>query len=266
MITGHRPTILRLLAIAAALTAGAAVATGQISGLFPSYTAQTIVNSATQTAEALAPNSIATIYGTNLAYSTQSASSPTGALPETMAGVTVIVQGFIANVFYVSPTQINFLVPYQLLPGTVTVVVANQGHAGPTVQIQLNATSPGMFVYNNLAIATHLNGVLLSINNPATPGEIVIIYAAGLGRVTPDTSQGRIASAAASITAASQLQVLLAGTACPPGNVLYAGLAPGFAGLYQINLVIPPLTPPNPEIRISVGPQISPPGLALAAQ
>jgi uncharacterized protein (TIGR03437 family) len=60
--------------------------------------------------------------------------------------------------------------------------------------------------------------------------------------------------------------VLLNGKAVPPGSVSYAGLAPGFAGLYQINLVVPSGLPPNPEIRIAIGQQISPPLVLLPLQ
>jgi uncharacterized protein (TIGR03437 family) len=48
--------------------------------------------------------------------------------------------------------------------------------------------------------------------------------------------------------------------------VLYVGLAPGFAGLYQINLVVPPLTPSNPQIQLSEGNQVSPASTLLAVQ
>jgi len=262
-----RVQLLRLFAAAVILAMAAPPARSALSGPAPTYTAQSIVQAATQTAEALAPNTIATIYGSNLAYTTDSASTKLGgSLPLSLDGVSVIVGGWIANIFYVSPTQINFLVPYQLTAGTVNVVVVCQGLAGPEISVQLNATSPGMFVYNGFAIATHLDGTLLTAASPAAPGEIIVIYVVGLGRVSPDTTAGRVATSAATITAASQLQVLLAGTPCPPANVLYAGLAPDFAGLYQINLIVPPLTPPNPEIRIAVGPQISPPAVILAAQ
>jgi uncharacterized protein (TIGR03437 family) len=234
--------------------------------LRPSYSAQSIVHAATQTVQALAPNTIATIYGTNLAFDTIVAGNNTigATLPESLGGVTVVVQGLIANLFFVSPTQINFLVPYDLTAGTVTLFVAHQALAGPEVQIQLNSTAPGFFQFNNLVIATHLNGSLLSAAAPGSGGEIIVIYIAGLGRVKPDTTSGKLANFAATIVAAAQTQVLLGGVPCPQSNILYVGLAPGFAGLYQINLIVPPLTPANPEVRVQVGPQISPAGTILA--
>jgi uncharacterized protein (TIGR03437 family) len=234
---------------------------------YPSYTIASIVNSATQTASALAPNSIATIYGANLSFSTDSASVAAGAtLPTIISGVSVLVNGHFAHLFYVSPGQINFLIPYELVPGTVTLEVARQGAAGPSVKIQLNSTSPGFFPWNgNLAIATHLTGVLISKDAPAKAGEIIVLFAAGLGRVTPDTTSGRLASSAAIIVAASQMQVTLSGTAVPTQNILYAGLAPGYAGLYQINLRLPDLLPADPEIRVGFGAQISPALIRLPA-
>ena len=234
----------------------------------PSYTAQSIVHAATQTPEALAPNTIATIYGTNLSFSTASAGNlPIGqVLPTDLAGVTVIAGGYIANLFYVSPTQINFLIPYFLIPGNITVFVARNGVAGPQVQIQLNSTAPGGFQWNGYLIGTHLDGRLISPSSPASAGEIIVIYFAGLGRVSPDTTSGRLAPSAAPIVALSQTQVLLSGVPCPQSSILYVGLAPGFAGLYQINLKVPPLAPPNPEFRVQVGNQISPPGIPLAIQ
>jgi uncharacterized protein (TIGR03437 family) len=223
------------------------------------------VHAATQTAEALAPNTIATIYGTNLAFST--VISPSGStLPESLGGVNVVVNGIIANLFFVSPTQINFLVPYDLLAGTVTLFVGRDGLSGPVVKIQLNSTAPGLFQYNGFVIATHLNGSLISQAAPASAGEIIVIYVAGLGRTSPDTTSGKLVTSAATIVAAAQTQVLLAGAPCPPPDLLYVGLAPGFAGLYQINLRLPAQVPPNPELRVQVGPQISPPGIPLALQ
>ncbi len=235
----------------------------------PSYTLQGLVNGATQTPSALAPNTIATLYGTNLAFSTHTVTVGDlrgGLLPNTLGGVTVYVGGFAASLFYVSPTQINFLVPYELTAGTVNVAVARQGLAGPTLRVQLNATSPGLFQWKgNYAIASHLSGSLVGPDAPAKAGEIVVIYAVGLGRTNPDTNSGRVVSAAASIVALPQLLVTIAGNPVAAKDILYAGLAPGFAGLYQINLRMPQLLPPDPEIRISVAAQASAPRIQLAA-
>lgn len=236
---------------------------------YPTYTADSIVNSATQTPEALAPNCMATIYGANLAFNTISTvptAQPGSILPTSLDGVSVLVNGFFASMFFLSPTQINFLVPYDLTAGIVTVEVVRQGASGPSVKIQLNITSPGLFPWNgNVAIAVHLNGTLISATAPAQAGEIVIVFADGLGRVTPDTESGRLARFAAKIVAASQMQILLAGVAVPAQNVLYAGLAPGFAGLYQINLKLPDTLPANPEIRVAFGALISQPRVMLPA-
>lgn len=233
----------------------------------PSYSAQSIVHAATQTVEALAPNTIATVYGTNLALNTVIAGTGTinnATLPTSLGGVTVLVSGITANLFFVSPTQINFLIPYDLTAGIVNVNVAVDALSGPVVPVQLNSTAPGLFLYNGFIIATHLNGTLISPAAPASGGEIIVIYVAGLGRTTPDTNSGKLVTSAASIVAAAQTQILLAGVACPQSSLLYVGLAPGFAGLYQINMIVPPLTPSNPELRVQVGPQISPPGTILA--
>jgi uncharacterized protein (TIGR03437 family) len=275
MISGHhRAAFMRLVAaVSFAIVAPGGLCCSATTPPYPFYTAQGIVHAATQTAEALAPNTIATLYGSNLSYKTDAVNSTDvvgGMLPESLDGVSIIVAGYYATLFYVSPGQVNFLVPYNLTAGPVTVVLICQGLAGPVVSIQLNATAPGMFLYNGFIIATHLSGTLISPAFPASAGEIIILYAAGLGRVTPDTTPGKIVTSAASIAAAAQMQILLAGKACPAANVLYAGLAPGFAGLYQINLIVPPLTAPNPEIRISfvtsLATFISPPALQLPLQ
>ena len=234
------------------------------------YSAAGIVNAATQTPDALAPNTIATIYGQNLAFTTYGLSPADltgGTMPPSLQGVSVLVRGIPCGLFYVSPGQINFLIPYELTAGMVNVVVVRQGTAGPGVNIQLASTAPGFFQWNgNFPVAVHLDGKIVSPASPAKGGEVIILYAAGLGRTTPDSSSGRIAAFAAPIQAAAQLQVLLNGKPAPPGSVSYAGLAPGFAGLYQINFIVPAGLPPNPEIRLAIGAQTSPPLIQLPVQ
>jgi uncharacterized protein (TIGR03437 family) len=247
-------------------------ARAQVSGAdtAPFYSPESIVNAATQTVVALAPNAIATLYGTDLAYSTRAVAPSDvvrGILPSELDGVAVWVNSMPCHLFYVSPTQINFLIPYQVTASTVSVIVARDGTAGPAVNIELHNTSPGLFLWEgNQPVAVHLNGDLISDLQPAAPGEIVVLYANGLGRTVPDIVGGQLAIAAFPIAFAAQLQILLDGVPCPPGSVLYAGLTPGFAGLYQINLLLPPDAPPNPEIQLAIDGEISPESIRLAIQ
>lgn len=236
----------------------------------PSYSAASIVNSATNVIGALAPNTIATIYGSNLAYSTAAVQPDDvrgGSLPKTLAGTRVIVGGITASLFYVSPTQINFLIPSLLLPGDFDVWIAREGTQGPVARITLLDVAPALFQVNaNTIIAVHVDASLVTVDAPARPGEVVILYAAGLGRTNPDTINGQVATLAAPIRRLGDLTVTLGGVAVDPSNIAYAGLAPGFAGLYQINLKLPDVFEPNPEIRIAFGDQISPAALKLPAR
>src|ERR1700685_2809987 len=130
----------------------------------PFFTAAGIVQAATQTAQPLAPNTIATIYGTNLSWTTHiltAADLNGGTLPTSLDGVSVYVHNIECNLLYISPGQINFLISYELTVTSAEVVVARQGIAGPmgadglpSVTIPLATTSPGFFQWNgNFAVA-----------------------------------------------------------------------------------------------------------------
>lgn len=247
--------ILAFSAISAALAQVSPTATN------PSYNTASIVNAATQTAGTLAPNTIATIYGTYLSWTTHAVTTGDlngGTLPTALEGVSVYVNGILSNLFFVSPDQINFLIPYDIVAPSATVYVARQGVAGPPATIQLADTSPGFFEWNgNFALAEHADGSLITLSAPAQASEAIVLYAAGLGRSSPDVSSGHIVSTATTILYASELQILLNGVPCPSSSILYAGLAPGFAGLYQINLMLPGVLPSNPAIQMTMGAQAS---------
>jgi uncharacterized protein (TIGR03437 family) len=237
------------------------------SGNNPSYAAAGVVQAATQVSGPLAPNTIATLYGLNLSWTIHVAAAAdvvNGRLPTSLDGVTVLVNGIPCNLFYVSPGQINFLMPYEITTNSAVIEVVRQGAAGPPVTVPLNAAAPAFFVWNgDLAVAEHVDGSLISPDSPAHSGEIVVLYAAGLGRTSPDIASGVVAQGPITILAMAQLQILLNGVACPPDSVFYAGIAPDFVGLYQINLQLPENLPPNPEIQIAIGVLISPAGVLL---
>ena len=116
----------------------------------PFYTADSIANSAASIANFYAPNTFITIYGQNLAFVTQ-AISPGDINGDTLptvligTGVRVLVNQISADIYYVSPTQVNILVPTNLIAGGATVQLEVNGVAGPAVSITLGATAPVCF-------------------------------------------------------------------------------------------------------------------------
>src|SRR5579883_770620 len=230
----------------------------------PLYSSDSIVNSADNQPGPLAPNSLATIYGKNLAYSTKALTADDvkgGVLPTVLpgTGVRVLVANILANPIYVSPSQINLLVPPNLIPGTVNVSVVVDSWAGPAVPVQISSIAPALFQLDEQnAIATHADGSLVTPGAPAKPGDTIVLYATGLGQTAPPVLYGILPASAASL-AVSGFVVLLDGVPVDPGAILYAGVCPGFTGLYQINLTLPSSAGPNPQISIGFAGTLSPP-------
>jgi uncharacterized protein (TIGR03437 family) len=235
----------------------------------PNYSAASILNAADNQSGALAPNTIASLYGTNLAYSTAGLTPGDvhgGVLPIVLGAseTTVYVDNYAADLYYVSPTQINFLVPPMLLPGPATVRVVVDTTRGPIVPMTLGSAAPGLFQLDlHNAVATLVDGSVLTPSSPAHPGDIVVLYATGLGATVPPAAYGLLPTAAAPLAPGANLQILLDGVAVAASAIDYAGIAPGNAGLYQINLKLPMSTGANPQIRLVMGSASSIPGLHL---
>ena len=247
-------------------------------GAAPTYSTAGIVNASNYTAGPFAPYSILTIFGTSLAdpgSTPQSLSATATALPTNLNGTEVIVNGSPAPLFYVSDTQINFLLPMTLDPtlGSPTIWVTHNSNAGPVVSIALADGAPALFpnpANTSYVLAQHgADYSLITPDHPAQGGEIVVVYATGLGKVTgpfEGMASTAIPQYASPVVNLSELTVTLAGAAVDPTYIKYAGLTPGFAGLYQINVAIPYDAGKDPEIRVAMGAQSSPAGLALAVQ
>lgn len=249
----------RALCLLATLLCGSAWT--ESSNTAPSYSSASIVNSASNIPGPLAPNGLTTIYGTNLAWSTRAVGPEDisgGVMPTVLAGVRVYVGGNPAYLYYVSPKQINFLIPSRLKAGNYDVWVFREGLVGEKVSVQLSEAAPGLFQLDaETVIATHADGSVVTPAQPARPGEAIVVYAAGLGRTDPESIPGHLATIAAPIRARSALRVTLNGEPVADAAIFYAGVTPGFAGLYQINLRLPDAPPENPEIQVWVGDQSS---------
>lgn len=235
----------------------------------PSYSATSIVNAADNQPGWLAPNAIGTLYGVGLAFTTKALSAndiQSGTLPTVLpgTGVRVLIGNLPANIYFVSPGQINFLVPSILLPGKVDVQVVIDGTFGPAISVQLAPAAPALFEADaQNIVATRADGSVVTSDSPARPGDYVVLYATGMGPTAPPVPYGQLPTAAAALTHLSDLTVLLDGVAVDQNRIAYAGVAPGFAGLYQINVKLPDSTGSNPEIRVSIANQASRPGIRL---
>jgi uncharacterized protein (TIGR03437 family) len=237
----------------------------------PNYSASSIVNAASNVAGPVAPNTIVSLYGTELSWSTARVTSldEQGLLPTYLAGggVTLYVNNSPAALYYVSPTQINFLLPSTLRPGRARVVVVRDSLRGPEVEIAVSESAPALFQLDpDYVVATRRDGSAIARDNPAVSGEVITLYAAGLGAVIPPLPDRQVAERATPIARATDFTMTLDGFVLPRPAILYVGTAPGFVGLYQINIELPTITREAPEIRIGIGGQFSREGVRLLAK
>lgn len=235
------------------------------------YSAASVVNAATNQPGVLSPNCFVTIYGTGLALTTRAIAQEDihgGILPDVLpgTGLRVLINNIPASIYYVSPGQVNALVPSILLPGPASLQLVLNALAGPAVNITLTASAPGLFSADGqTAIALHGNGPLVTASAPAGPGEVVVVFATGLGVIVPPAPYAQIIPGAAPLRDVSSFQVLLDGKPVDPKRIQYAGAAPGFAGLFQINVQLPDDLGANPEIKVGTPDLLSPAGIRLPA-
>lgn len=205
-----------------------------------------IANAASGNATALAPGSLAAIYGSGLATSTATAAA--FPLPTTLAGAVVTLGGTAAPILYASPTQLNIQVPFEPVAAFLTVSVNNVPVGGGPVPIQ--PAAPGIFLLpQGGGAVVNQNGVINSTAQPAPAGSIVSAYFTGLGAVNPAVTTG----AAASLTTLSSVTgTVAAKIGNSAATVKFAGLAPGFAGLYQVNILVPALQSGQYALQLTV--------------
>ncbi|HTS46462.1 MAG TPA: IPT/TIG domain-containing protein, partial [Bryobacteraceae bacterium] len=195
-----------------------------------------------------------TLFGTGL--STVKMSMEGGqAFPTSLGQVSVSINNIPCPIYYVSPTQISVIVPYDVASnqtGLANIQVTNNGVASNVVQMYLSDSAPGAFSTSQngigYAAAVHAaTGALISSSDPAQPGEYISLFLTGLGTVSPSISNGALGPvnplSVSDLYNAGNLSVFFNdyfnGTVGNPGTIEFAGLAPELAGLYQINVQVP---------------------------
>ena len=232
---------------------------GQQHGLFgslqaaPAITTSSVVNAASF-APGMAPGAYISIFGANMASTSrgwQNSDFKNGALPTSLDGVSVTIDGKAAFVAYVSPTQVNVVTPADTNTGQqVAVTVTNNGLTSASATVPLGTVSPGFFLFKGNAIAAfHSDNVtpvgaagLVSGSTPAKPGETIVLYGTGFGPTTPAYPDGQIL-----INNYPLSNMPFVSVGGVTANVVYAGLTG--AGLYQINVTLP-MSTPNGDIPI----------------
>jgi uncharacterized protein (TIGR03437 family) len=190
-------------------------------------------------------NSWVTIQGTNLAGQTDdwSNSIVNGALPTMLDGVSVSIGGQAAYVYYISPGQLNVLVP-DVPGGPVTVTVKAPGGTSASFQTTADAYGPAFFVWpGNQAVATRTDysyavkaGTFAGVTTiPAKPGDVIILWGTGMGPTSPNAPIGVQVSGGPYSTLSLPTITVLATKATVYGGAL----APGYAGLYQLAFQVP---------------------------
>jgi uncharacterized protein (TIGR03437 family) len=239
------------------------------------YPALTALNAASfQKDKPLAPNAIATIFpgGIQFGKDTANAFDRPNPLPlptDQLADVQVTVNGTPAPLYFVGPTQINFVVPWNApTTGTADVQVTkvSTGQLLAASPIAMNTVSPGIFVTTSagsgakLAAVINQDGTINDATHPVKRGDYISIYATGQGPVSNPPADGDIprnglvssqGTPRVFIGADFTDQVPLQGTEQRNANgdvnfVAFSGLSPSFPGMWQINVRIPMATAPGP--------------------
>jgi len=205
----------------------------------------------------VAPGELITLFGSGLA-STTLAVAGGEPVPLSLGGVSTTLNGIPCPVFAVSPSQISILVPYGVEPyGTASLQVNNNGVTSNVVSVGsgVNISQPGVFSLSQdgigfAAVRHAATEELVDQANPAQPGEYISIYMTGLGKVTPAIADGAVGpssplSSADCWTNGSMSVVFndygpgASSESDVLGTIQFAGLAPGLAGLYQVNVRVP---------------------------
>ncbi|HXA52324.1 MAG TPA: IPT/TIG domain-containing protein, partial [Candidatus Acidoferrum sp.] len=228
---------------------GASQPAGFVIGGAPASTSNAFVNAANPVGGSqLAQRSIASLYGTNLASGVASADGGPP-LPFTLADTTLTLGENPVPLFFVSPGQINFQVPRVTNSTSVTNVslTITQGAQTSAITVQLKPFAPALFTTNAQGTgqaSTVIAGTgtlaapagAFSGSRPAKPGEFLSIYCTGLGDVNNTPGLG---SASPSNPLATTLATPVVTIGGQSAQVLFSGLAPGFVGLYQVNVKVP---------------------------
>ncbi len=217
-----------------------------------------IENAASLIAGAVAPGEIVSIFGTNLGPSTPASFQLTsaGKVPTTIGTTQVFFNGTAAPLLYVSATQINAIVPYEIAGSAqTTMTVTSNGIPSSGLTLLVVSSSPAIFTVtqngSGQAAALNQNGTVNSASNPAARGSVISIYGTGEGQTNPAGVTGSVtpgvppfAMPAGNVATSFQVPGPGGTITSIPATIQYGGEAPSLvAGVLQVNVVVPNSVP-----------------------
>ncbi|MDZ4797004.1 MAG: S8 family serine peptidase, partial [Bryobacteraceae bacterium] len=212
----------------------------------PALTSSSVVDAASQqTSRGFAPGSYISIYGRGLSDTLRSFNTPY--LPLALAGVSVSFDvaspkaSYPGRIQFVSDGQINVQIPWELAGAPSAQMKVSIGdYSSSLVTVPIGAASPSLFEYPDSSGRLYAAAVggpgVIGTGNTAKKGSVISLYANGLGVVDNQPASGEPASLTTLSGAKTAPTVTIGGR---PAAVSFAGLAPGYVGLYQINVTVP---------------------------
>jgi uncharacterized protein (TIGR03437 family) len=197
----------------------------------PVITSEGVVNAGDYTRR-VAAGGIVSIFGKHLAPEPRQSSLP---LASRLEGAQVTLNGRPVRLYYVSAEQVNAHIPFDA-SGAATLRITT-GNGSAEAAIEVTPTAPAIAFQGGLpAIAHGRDGSLVTESNPALPGEWLVVYALGLGACEGEVAAGDPAPGGQPLRTRAAVRVRIENSTLEPA---FAGLCPGFAGLYQINVRLP---------------------------
>jgi len=201
----------------------------------------------------IAPGGISTLFGEGFTAPGAEAAASTVPLPTELAGVEVFVDGVAAPLFYASEKQINFQNPFESIFDTADVVVVQDGQVSTAFSATVDPNVPRLFAFFQGAqqepVITHADGSVVTPENPAKPGEILIAYLTGVGDLNNPPATGAPAGSDPLTTTLDVPTVIVNGIEV---TAEFSGWTPAFVSLLQVNFRLPASLPPGERATIKL--------------
>jgi uncharacterized protein (TIGR03437 family) len=209
----------------------------------PTTTTAGIVNAASSQS-AIAPGSLISIYGVNLAPGAAAAISLP--LPLSLNGTSVTINGIAAPLVFVSGGQINAQVPFEVPPGSASLSIRAGALKSAPVSFTVQAVAPGVLP----VVQNCLDGAVNSKQSPVQVGQLITLWVTGQGPVDSPIATGDAAPADPIALPLADVRAQIGGQ---DAQVVFAGMAPGLAGLMQVNVMVPATVVGQQPVMLTVG-------------